>query len=40
MKILQPVIAAEESVRATWAEVNLSRLNRNLQAIRAHVTPA
>jgi alanine racemase len=27
-------------VRATWAEVNLSRLSRNLQAIRAHVTPA
>ena len=40
MQIHQPVIATVESVRATWAEVNLSRLNRNLQAIRAHVTPA
>jgi len=36
----QPVIAAGETVRATWAEVNLSRLSQNLQAIRAHVAPA
>ena len=27
-------------MRATWAEINLSRLSRNLQAIRAHVAPA
>jgi alanine racemase len=40
MSIHQPVIATGESVRATWAEVNLSRLSRNLQAIRAHVAPA
>jgi len=40
MQIHQPVIANGDSVRATWAEVNLSRLSRNLQSIRAHVTPA
>jgi len=40
MRIHQPVIANGDSVRATWAEVNLSRLSRNLQSIRAHVTPA
>jgi alanine racemase len=40
MSINEPVIAVGESVRATWAEVNLSRLSRNLQAIRAHVAPA
>jgi len=40
MQIHQPVIASGDSVRATWAEVNLSRLSRNLQAIRAHVAPA
>ena len=40
MQINQPVIATSESVRATWAEVNLTRLSRNLQSIRAHVTPA
>jgi alanine racemase len=40
MQIHQPVIASGESVRATWAEVNLDRLSRNLQAIRAHVAPA
>ncbi len=40
MQINQPVIATGDSVRATWAEVNLSRLSRNLQAIRAHVAPA
>jgi alanine racemase len=38
--INEPVIASSEGVRATWAEVNLSRLSRNLQAIRAHVAPA
>ena len=40
MQINQPVIASGDSVRATWAEVNLGRLSRNLQAIRAHVAPA
>ncbi len=40
MQIHQPVIATGETVRATWAEINLSRLSRNLQAIRAHVAPA
>ena len=40
MQIHQPVIESGESVRATWAEVNLDRLSRNLQAIRAHVAPA
>ncbi|MGD0877267.1 MAG: alanine racemase [Anaerolineales bacterium] len=40
MKIHQPVIASGDSVRATWAEINLDRLSRNLQAIRAHVAPA
>jgi alanine racemase len=40
MQINQPVIAKSEGVRATWAEINLTRLSRNLQAIRAHVAPA
>jgi alanine racemase len=40
MQINQPVIATGENVRATWAEINLTRLSRNLQAIRAHVAPA
>jgi alanine racemase len=40
MQIHQPIIANGDNVRATWAEVNLSRLSRNLQAIRAHVAPA
>ena len=40
MQINEPVISSSDSVRATWAEVNLTRLSRNLQAIRAHVTPA
>jgi alanine racemase len=40
MSINEPVIAVGENVRATWAEVNLSRLSQNLQAIRAHVAPA
>ncbi|MGB8213456.1 MAG: alanine racemase [Anaerolineales bacterium] len=38
--IHKPVIAAGESIRATWAEINLTRLSRNLQAIRAYVAPA
>ena len=40
MSIHEPVIANSEGVRATWAEVNLSRLSRNLQAIHAYVAPA
>jgi len=40
MQINEPVISSSDSVRATWAEVNLTRLSRNLQAIRAHVAPA
>jgi alanine racemase len=40
MSINQPVIATDNGVRATWAEINLSRLRQNLQAIRAHVAPA
>ena len=40
MSIHQPVIASSEGLRATWAEINLSRLSRNLQAIREHVAPA
>ena len=40
MPINQPVIANGEGVRATWAEINLSRLQRNLQAIRDFVAPA
>ena len=40
MQIHQPVITTNGSVRATWVEVNLSRLTKNLQAIRAHVAPA
>ena len=40
MEINQPVIATDEGVRATWAEVNLTRLRLNLDAIRAAVSPA
>ncbi len=40
MPIHQPVIAKTESVRATWAEVNLTRLRLNLDAIYSAVTPA
>ena len=39
MQIHQPVITTS-GVRATWVEVNLSRLSQNLQAIRDHVAPA
>ena len=39
MQIHEPVIA-RSGVRATWAEINLPRLSRNLQAIRQHVAPA
>jgi alanine racemase len=40
MSINQPVIAMNGGVRATWAEVNLTRLRRNLEAIRAAAAPA
>jgi len=40
MQIHQPVITTNGGIRATWAEVNLTRLNQNFQAIRAHVAPA
>jgi alanine racemase len=37
MQIHQPVITTNDGIRATWVEVNLTRLSLNLQAIRAHV---
>jgi alanine racemase len=40
MLIHQPVITYKNEIRATWAEVNLTRLSQNLQAIHAHVAPA
>ena len=40
MQIGQSVIATDGGVRATWAEVNLSRLESNLAAIRRRVAPA
>ncbi len=40
MQIHQPVITTTSGVRATWVEVNLTRLTHNLQAIRARVAPA
>jgi alanine racemase len=40
MSINQSIIANGEGVRATWAEINLTRLQRNLQAIRDFVFPA
>jgi alanine racemase len=40
MQIHQPVISTNGSIRATWAEVNLTRLSQNLKVIREHVTPA
>ena len=40
MQIHQPVISTNGSIRATWAEVNLTRLSQNLKAIREHVAPA
>jgi len=40
MLINQPTITTNGGVRATWAEVNLTRLRRNFQAIRARVAPA
>jgi alanine racemase len=40
MRINQSVIATDGGVRATWAEVNLTRLERNLAAIKQRVAPA
>jgi alanine racemase len=40
MSIHQPVLSNNGGIRATWAEINLPRLGRNLQAIRDHVSPA
>jgi len=40
MPINQPVITSNGGIRATWAEINLTRLSQNLTAIRTHVTPA
>jgi len=40
MRINQELIAADGGVRATWAEVNLTRLEYNLDAIRRRVAPA
>ena len=40
MQICNDVIATGEGVRATWAEVNLTRLENNLAAIRQKVAPA
>jgi len=40
MQILEPVITTNGGLRATWAEVNLTRLSQNLPAIRVGVAPA
>jgi alanine racemase len=40
MKISESVIATDQGVRATWAEVNLTRLEGNLNAIRQRVAPS
>jgi alanine racemase len=40
MLINQSTITQDGGVRATWAEVNLTRLSQNLQAIRDRVAPA
>jgi alanine racemase len=40
MRINQSVIATDGGVRATWAEVNLTRLEHNLAAIKRRVAPA
>ncbi|HTY62002.1 MAG TPA: alanine racemase [Acidobacteriota bacterium] len=40
MRINQDVIATDGGVRATWAEVNLARLEYNLAAIKEKVAPA
>lgn len=40
MEIYQDVIATSGGVRATWAEVNLKRIEENLAAIRQKVAPS
>src|SRR5512135_3454765 len=40
MQISHSVISTDSGVRATWAEVNLARLEYNLAAIRQKVAPA
>src|SRR5512136_2703746 len=40
MRISHDLITTSESVRATWAEVNLKRLEENMAAIRRKVAPA
>jgi alanine racemase len=40
MQINESVIATDEGVRATWAEINLARLEYNLAAIKQKVGPA
>jgi alanine racemase len=40
MQMNQSVIATDDGVRATWAEVNLTKLESNLAAIRQKVAPA
>jgi alanine racemase len=40
MKVSESVIATDQGVRATWAEVNLTRLESNLNAIRRRVSPS
>ncbi len=40
MQLNQATITTADGVRATWAEVNLSRLSRNLASIRRRVAPA
>jgi alanine racemase len=40
MQIHQPISSTNGSIRATWVEVNLTRLSQNLKAIREHVFPA
>ncbi len=40
MQICNDVIATGEGVRATWAEVNLTRLENNLASIKRKVAPA
>ncbi len=40
MSINEPVISSNDGIRATWAEINLSRLRQNLDAIRKYVHPA
>jgi alanine racemase len=40
MQLQKELARTSNHVRTTWAEINLSRLLRNLKAIRSHVEPA